>query len=513
MVIEAVSGPIHRTFGVDADISGSTVSLSALDTIDPQGSINAATLVQLDTSNGSINFGVIDGIPEVVAPALDISTQNGVNLEIDVNNLTINNTVSGNVTIVATGGSLSADSVLNPGRPVSVETQQGPLAIGVIDGSVVTLMPGTGSGLRAITDANGSTLNISATTLNFSALDGFGTFVDPIETNIINPFSVDTAFGDIGIIQSGNLKLLGDPNTTGSIWLGASGGELLIQDQTISGNTIILSGSTVKVEALLASTQVNAGADLEVVNTGSLTVQGSNTNVSAFAKLVAGSGITINAGDVSVIGGDADFATASIDPVALLMNLSGDLIIVGGAGNMSESQLAADSLILNVLGNINLLGGAGDSAFATINAFNGDVFITAGTVLLPGDVIADPGTGSNADAVFLANAGLGQVDIAAGSCNVCTVLGSDPFLDPASQAGIFGNYTFTLLELPPPPPLPPPPVSQEMEPPTALPDDDTLNFGTDQVIVLNEYQDNVVVAVVNHDPDDEDEDERERVCR
>ncbi len=424
-------------------------------------------------------------------------------LDIDVNNLSLNNTVAGSVIIIETGNTLNAASVLNPGRPVSIEVEQGPLGIGAINGSVVSLMPATGSGLRAITDTNGTSLNITATGLNFSALDGFGTLADPIETKVTNPLSVDTSLGEIGITQIGNLSLLGNLGTTGHIRLGASGGQVLIQDQSItsSAGTIRLSGSIVKVEALGASTQVNAAGNLYIVDTGSLIVQGSNTTISGSAKLVAGTGISINAGDVSIIGGDADFAVASIDPVVLNMNLSGLLSLSGGAGYMSEAQLAADSVALNVLGDISLTGGSGTDAFASINAFSGDVVMSSGSIALPGEVMLTQGSGSNADAVILANSGQGLVDISAGVCTNCTELGADPFLDSASQEGIFGSYTFTLLE---------PPVIAEV--PVPVPDEEIIDIGTDQLIVLNDYQEDVIVGVVDPD-DDDDEEKRELVCR
>ncbi len=65
---------------------------------------------------------------------------------------------------------------------------------------------------------------------------------------------------------------------------------------------------------------------------------------------------------------------------------------------------------------------------------------------MPGNVSLSLGAGANADAVLIANAGSGQIDITAGSCINCGVLGLDPFLDPASQAGLFGMLAFTLLE-------------------------------------------------------------------
>ncbi len=501
LVIDAAGGdfnmtaPGQVTAGGDIAISGKDLFLNATGLTD----LTSPTRVTLNASGQVTNFGATGGIPDIDAPLLDITANNGVELDIDADTLTLANALAGSVVIIDTAGTLDAASVTNPGRPVTLTTQAGPLAIGVVNGSTVTLSPATLGGTRAITDSNGASLNITATTLGFSAPAGFGTFADPIETSVATPFAVDTSTGDIGIVQSGNLSLPADLLTSGDIRLGASGGELLLQDRTVksSAGRVRLSGSTVRVQAVAAPTLVDAATALDVVDTGSLVVQGSNTTASATAKLRGVSSVDINAGNVSVIGGDANFATAIIDPVLVLgtlsMTLGGNLELAGGAGLMSEARLSAGSITLNVAGNTSLSGGAGSDAFAVIDAIGGNVTLTAGTGFVPGTVSLVAGSGPNADAIITASSGLGLVAISAGTCSNCDVLALDPFLDPAAQQGIFGGFGFTALEA---------------LPSTGLPD------GTDAIIVLDDY--GFIALLILPGSEDEGEDDRGRrvlMCR
>jgi len=66
-----------------------------------------------------------------------------------------------------------------------------------------------------------------------------------------------------------------------------------------------------------------------------------------------------------------------------------------------------------------------------------------------------------------------------------------------------GSYQLEIGSVAPPPPPPPPPVD---------PDDEVIDIGTDQVIVLNEYQDDVLISFVDSE-DDDDKEKRELVCR
>jgi len=296
---------------------------------------------------------------------------------------------------------------------------------------------------------------------------------------------VDTSMGEIGIDQSGKLQLLGNVNTSGSVFLGASG-QLMVQDQSLaSAGAIRLSGANVRVEAQALATQVNAAGNLQVTGTSTLTVKGSDTTVNTDAKLKSGATLTIDAGTVKVQGGNAAFSDASIDPVSLAMTLTGDL---------------------------NLIGGNAQDAFAVLEAPTGDVSLTLqvdpgliatappGTVLLPGVITLTPGTGMNADALIAANAGLGQVTVVAGGCiNCIPLIPPDPRQDLVTQAGIFGNLAFTAAA----------PVTVPQTTVATAPVD-----GADQVIVTDDTQTLVFLLLPTVDESgDEDEGKRVLMCR
>ncbi len=127
------------------------------------------------------------------------------------------------------------------------------------------------------------------------------------------------------------------------------------------------------------------------------------------------------------------------------------------------------------------MSGSGSDAHAFMEAVVGDIFLT----LSGGEITLTPGSGSNADAVLIANQGTGLILLPIDNCINCNVLPTDPFLDLVSQSGIFSLQNL----------------------------DEITNIGTSQLIVLNEYQDDVVVGIIDPESDDEDEEKSELVCR
>jgi len=421
-----ISGSL--TVAGDVNISGADVLLNSSST-----DIAAAGFNVSITTTGATSAGVAGlGIPDISAASLTINSSTGVGLQTDVSTLNINNTSSGAVNVLNLSTGLTAD-VVNTGRSVSLTSTGGSIALGVVDGSTVDIQSGS-----TILDTNGAALNITANTFTYTALSGIGSFTDPIETQISNPFTLTTTSGDIGIAQTGTLNLTGNTSTSGSINLSATTG-LTINDASLTGNNVQLSGPTVQVAAFSHNAQVNALGDLDIINATNLIVQGSDTNSDGFAKILAGGSINIVAANVDVLAGDADFAFASIDPTSLILNLSGDLNLIGGAGAMSEAVLAAESVSITTSGEVILIGGTGDDAFALINATVSDVNIISSNVIL------ETGTGSNSDAVIIANAGTGTIGIETLACVNCVSFVTDPLLDPQSQNGIFGNLDSTTI--------------------------------------------------------------------
>ena len=158
--------------------------------------------------------------------------------------------------------------------------------------------------------------------------------------------------------------------------------------------------------AATSSSLVNATGNL-TVNANSVLVRGSDTSASLSAKLQAAGAITIDAGSLSVEGGNANNASASIDPAGITITTTG---------------------------NVTLTGGGGSDAYALIYAPAGNLAINAPT----GMVSLTPGTGLNANAAMVSSLGTAQV-LSAG-CTGCTPLLVNPISGPSLLAnGIFGN--------------------------------------------------------------------------
>ena len=467
-----ISGSGSLTAGGDVILSGADIFLNATGITD----ISAPGFnVTINSTDEVTNFGATGGIPDVLASSLIVNAVNGVELDIGVDTVDVTNTTAGNVLLIDTNTGLTAD-IINTGRAITLDSTSGSIAAGVIDGSSVDIQSGS-----VISDANGGAANITATNFTYTAPDGFGTFTDPLETQISNSFLIANSNGDIGISQTGDLDLTGNTSASGNVYLSASN-SLNVINATLGGNDVQLSGSNIQIDAAAGSAQVSAGNNLSIMNGGAVLVQGSNTNSGGSAKLLAGNTLIIDADNVTIRGGDADFAFAQIDPVSVDMTLTGDLTIEGGAGAQSGAMLAGDMIDIVSGGNVNLTGGAGDDAYAVIDAVTGNVNIEAATVALEG------GTGTNTDAVIVANQGAGNVGLISTACNNCDPLEMDPFIDPETQSGVFGNLA---------------------NPSTDVPDNE-------QVIVLESFTDeldegddflNAPDAELQSDDDDEEEEE------
>jgi len=243
----------------------------------------------------------------------------------------------------------------------------------------------------------------------------------------------NTGAGSAGIVKISDV--FGDFSTgTNSLSL-LTAGNVSVEQGTLRGGDVRLTGANLTVQPIPSastSAMVSASNDLTIdVGTGAVLVRGSDTSASLAAKLQATGIVTINAGSVSVEGGNANGASASIDPAGVTLNVSGDVMLAGGAG--------LDS-------------------YALIQAGTGDVTVNAG-----GRVTLQAGTGTNANAAIVADTGM--VSITAPECVGCTILSSNPTLPaPLTASGVFGGTGTTVQAPPAPPPLPaaPPPVDNSV---------------------------------------------------
>lgn len=445
------------TAGGPVTLKGSDILLNA-----PTTDINAGAFPVTINAAGAVT-APIGSVPDIIASNLSINAANGVDLLITATSLTVVNTTAGAVNVRNLGSTLTA-AIANTGRPVTLENTGGNLTLGAIDGSIVNLQG------NAIADGNGATLNINAATLFYTAPAGFGTATDPVETQVANlTISPSTTSGDIGIINNGDITLSASVATSGDINLTASGGTLLARNVTIGAHDIRFSGATVQIgHPTSGSTQITATNDMQVIDSGSLIVRGSDTIVEGSAKITAAGNVSLtNVGDVTIQGGNADYANAGIDPLEVIATITGDLVLQAGAGDSSEAQISATDLVdLEVGGIVSLSGGAGADAHAVINATDGEVVIHAGTATAPTDVILTTGAGANADAVILADSGTGTITIHAAVCTGCDELAANPLTDTSAQTGVFGDLFLN-----------------------ATPGGGEIIPGNEQVIVMNDIQD------------------------
>ena len=267
----------------------------------------------------------------------------------------------------------------------------------------------------------------------------------------------------------------------GLVNLDGGAGTLSINNVPVSAANLNLSG--VRVDNY--STTLSVSNVLNVSGSNSVHWQaGFSSSASAFAN-----SINIAGGDVILDGGTSPGDFVTIQATGATTVTGNKLVVQGGTGTGAFAQLQGGSLLdINVIGNVDVGGGSAD-AFGALIGYMGDVSIVSGSTTLPGEVTLTPGTGSNADAVIVANMGMGAVDISAAACNGCDTLTADPFANTATEMGIFAD-----------------PINLVIVAPPAGPDvgDSTEDVGANEVLVLKELFDDSTEAGGSEEDDEED---------
>ncbi len=203
-------------------------------------------------------------------------------------------------------------------------------------------------------------------------------------------------------------------------------GTLLINNTFVSAGDLTLSGGQVENY----SSALSASNTLTITGGAVHFQAGSGNPATAFANIVniGGSGILLDGG--TVLG---DFVDVQASGAATVTGSS--LGVRGGSGANAFAQLQGGTLDVNVSGSVDVTGGTGTDAFAALLASTGGVTVNAATVVLTAGLDAS----ANTDAVVVANGGLGAITITAASCSGCETLLSDPFLNPPTESGVFGD--------------------------------------------------------------------------
>jgi hypothetical protein len=250
------------------------VTLTATDDI-TAGSDNSITSVQSNSGSVLLNAGNdiylgVNGYADIytndgpggitLIAGHDITIDNDTYIESDTGdiNITAGNNASlistghisadttGNVNITATNGNITigpnAGGVLSGTGDITLKAGNN-VDIGYLEtaGDVSITADNDGNGTGAITDNNGGNTNIVGVNLTLAAAQGIGSFIDALETIILNLIATNSTSGDISIINTGTMYASNVANLAGNVYLTANS-DLIVG--SILGNNVYLTAAT-----------------------------------------------------------------------------------------------------------------------------------------------------------------------------------------------------------------------------------------------------------------------------
>ncbi|MDQ7825826.1 MAG: hypothetical protein RDV48_23695, partial [Candidatus Eremiobacteraeota bacterium] len=342
--ITATAGSISDESGdTNTDIYGSTVTLTALNAIGAAGQSieTAATTLTAGATNGGVFLTDADTV-----------SIGGAGI-----------TAGGNVCVQSTSGNITLDQVIDAGANT--------VSLGAANGT--------------ITDGNGDTNNITATSVTFNA-QSVGASGNTIEITAANLAATATAGGIYVTDLTGDLTIDSIPAACGA------------------GNVV----------------GVNATGDVTIVTPGSLNLNGASLGTTE--AIHSGGTATLTATTGAIVGDD-DAPDNKPDIVATTATLTAGTTI--GETNALETSVGTlnaattdGSIWINEANNVTLnnvvAGGNGDITISTVAAGNGT--ITVGTVTASGNTVSltAGGTGSIVDDGTAAAITANDVQLSAG---------------------------------------------------------------------------------------------------
>ncbi|MCI0505385.1 MAG: hypothetical protein L0Z73_04680 [Gammaproteobacteria bacterium] len=296
--------------------------ISANDAITVTGALNItgadSSSVTLNNANnlitGPVSFiasnGVLGSVEFVNNSAVDLAAVNATDLSITANgaitdsgpvvaaNQAVFDAAGNDVTLDDAGNDFGALTIANAGQVVVNDSSD--LGVDSIAGSLIVVNAG-----GAITDANSGGINLSGASLQLIAQDGIGSG-DALETQVASLQVSNTATGNIGIANAGDLTLVAASNTginSGAIQISTTG--TLTQQATITSN---------------GSVNMSAGGQYSQFGDISVADSAAQINVSS-----ANSGITMDdAVNTTTAGGDISYTASSTVDVSSLDAVYGD---------------------------------------------------------------------------------------------------------------------------------------------------------------------------------------------
>jgi hypothetical protein len=271
---------------------------------------------------------------------------------------------AGSVTAVASGaasqvnlalaGGAGVENISAPGA-VNVTAAAGNLAVKTVSGSAVTLSAAAG----AITDANGAANNITATTLNASALNGItlGTNVTGLQTLATTGAAGDISIAAANAINTSNFSISTNAGSAQTVSLSSAAG---ITVDSAFGNAqdkfkLIATGGNIAINGALTASELTLSTTGTSTQTAAITATGLELLGSGTHTLNhAGNAVTTLAGNT----GNVDYSQAGALAIGTVntagLTTSGKVLVraTGAAGDITlnntvtSGSAAGDSLVL-----------------------------------------------------------------------------------------------------------------------------------------------------------------------
>jgi hypothetical protein len=365
--ITALSLIANATTGIELDttivnlVANNTTSNGII--IRETDDLNVGAVVAVNqavtlTAGGQIN-NTNGPLVDVTAGSLDATSVNGILLDTTIGTLTASNSTLNGIDI-------------NESDDLSVITVAAP-------GQTVTLSAG-----GAITDGNLLTSNVTATTLDLTAVNGIS-----LDTTIDNLTATNSTANGIDISETDNLNVITVTATNQTVTLLAGGeisdGNLAVSN--VSALTLIATAATginldTTIDSISASNTTSGGIDIN--ETDDLEVLGITAPGQA-VNLTAGGAIT-----------DGNLAAPNILSLALVANAVNGIMLGTTIDDLTATNTTTGGITITETDDLNILLASAPGQTVSIAA-GGDLHVTtvnAGSAILnAGDVIDDVNVG------------------------------------------------------------------------------------------------------------------------
>ncbi len=350
------------------------------------GAISTTGNVNLTAATGAITDANA-GVNNITAAALTAAAATGVDLDTTVTDLTASTSGAGNINLDEADGANVLNVAASNGD-ATVTSATGSLAVTTVSATGTANLTAT---TGAITDANGSTNNITSTALVASSAAG----VD-LDTTVTDLSAATSGAGNINLDEADGANVLNVAASNGNATVTTAAGDLNV-------TTVSASDTVTLTAAAGAITDANGGANNVTASKLLLqTLNGIGTNGNRFDTTVSN-------------------LEASNTNNGVFIDNSGDLTIGGVSGGVTGVSNADTAIKVFTTGSLNVQenvthSGNGTVRLASLGAGAGrDVTVAANVTSQGGDVIVAAGddltmTGSS----VISTTGTGMIAVLAG---------------------------------------------------------------------------------------------------